>query len=92
MQHGVMFTLSACAMIVAGAAAAQEAGKADTAPPPVTTGGKPAADTQTPGKTATDAVTNPAQVPPSKGGAGTDAQPGPNSTNGGSAAQPAPAR
>lgn len=86
MQHGMMLALGACAVVMAGTASAEETGKPDTAPPPVTAGDKPAADTQNPGKTATDAVTNPAQVPPSKGGAGTDG------TVGGSAAQPAPAR
>jgi hypothetical protein len=53
-----------------GLAAAQE-----RTTPPAETAGKPAADTREPGKTATDAVTNPATVPPSEGAVGTGKPP-----------------
>ncbi|MHB2211610.1 hypothetical protein [Methylobacterium sp. CM6257] len=52
--------------------------------PRAETAGKPAADTQDPGKTATDAVTNPATVPPTEGAVGSgkppagSGSPGPN--------------
>ena len=42
--------------------------KAETAP-------KPAADTKDPGKTATEAVTNPASVPPTEGAVGSGKPP-----------------
>jgi hypothetical protein len=57
-----------------------------TAPAPRTeTAGKPAADTQDPGRTATEAVTHPSAVPPTEGAIGSGQPP-----NGGAA--PAPAR
>ena len=43
--------------------------------PKAETAGKPAADTQEPGKTATDAVTNPSAVPPTEGAVGTGKPP-----------------
>lgn len=45
------------------------------AAPKAETAGKPAADTQEPGKTATDAVTNPSAVPPTEGAVGTGEPP-----------------
>jgi hypothetical protein len=39
------------------------------------TAGKPAADTQDPGKTATEAVTHPSAVPPTEGAVGTGKPP-----------------
>jgi hypothetical protein len=52
--------------------------------PKTETAGKPAADTTEPGKTATDAVTNPATVPPTEGPVGTGKPP----ATGAPAAQP----
>ncbi|WP_342109203.1 hypothetical protein [Methylobacterium sp. SI9] len=46
--------------------------KTDT---PAETAGKPAADTRDPGKTATEAVTNPAAVPPTEGAVGSGKPP-----------------
>lgn len=43
--------------------------------PPAETAGKPAADTQDPGKTATEAVTHPSAVPPTEGAVGTGKPP-----------------
>lgn len=57
-----------------------------TPPAPRTeTAGKPAADTQDPGRTATEAVTHPSAVPPTEGAVGSGKPP-----DGGAA--PAPAR
>lgn len=45
------------------------------APPKTETAPKPAADTREPGKTATEAVTNPAAVPPTEGAVGSGKPP-----------------
>ncbi|MCJ2085981.1 hypothetical protein MKK88_08225 [Methylobacterium sp. E-005] len=45
------------------------------AEPRAETAGKPAADTRDPGKTATEAVTNPASVPPTEGAVGSGKPP-----------------
>jgi len=61
----------------------------ETADTPASAAPKPSADTKDPGKTATDAVTNPVVVPPAKGvdgstvppdSSGTGGQPTPGST------------
>jgi len=50
--------------------------KTETAPKPAAdTRDKPAADTREPGKTATEAVTNPAAVPPTEGAVGSGKPP-----------------
>ena len=72
-----------------GVAAAQQ-GTGTSAP--VRGGGNPAADTRTLGATATEAVTNPALVPPGAGPAGTGAPPGTGGTAGGPAALPSTGR
>jgi hypothetical protein len=43
--------------------------------PKAETAGKPAADTQDPGKTATEAVTHPSAVPPTEGAVGSGKPP-----------------
>lgn len=53
--------------LMAGSVPAYSAEGSDT---PVSTAPKPAADTKDPGKTATDAVTNPSTVPPATGTTG----------------------
>lgn len=74
-----------------GAASAQGTGGTGTSAP-VRGGGNPAADTRAPGATATEAVTNPALVPPGAGPAGTGAPPGTGGTAGGPAALPSSGR
>ncbi|MCJ2050408.1 hypothetical protein [Methylobacterium sp. J-070] len=70
------------ALLLAATAAGAPAAAQDrtgTAPEPkAETAGKPAADTVEPGKTATDAVTNPAAVPPTEGAVGTGKPPATN--------------
>ncbi|MGU3668285.1 hypothetical protein ACLBX9_29215 [Methylobacterium sp. A49B] len=72
-------TLLLAALTLAGAPALAQAqardGSAPGTAPKAETAGKPAADTQEPGKTATDAVTNPAAVPPTEGAVGTGKSP-----------------
>ncbi|GJE13163.1 MULTISPECIES: hypothetical protein [Methylobacterium] len=63
------------AVALAGLPAAAWAQEKTGAAPKSETAGKPAADTQEPGKTATDAVTSPSTVPPTEGAVGTGKPP-----------------
>ena len=65
--------LAAVAMACLPAAA--RAQDSSGAAPKTETAGKPAADTNEPGKTATDAVTHPSAVPPTEGAVGTGKSP-----------------
>lgn len=63
------------AATVAGLPAAAWAQDRTGAAPKAETAPKPAADTKDPGKTATEAVTNPATVPPTEGTVGSGKPP-----------------
>lgn len=66
-------------LLVAAVAGVPTSGFAEDrtgSPPPTETAPRPAADTTEPGRTATDAVTNPATVPPTEGQVGTGKPPG----------------
>ena len=73
------------------AALAQGAGVQESAEP-ARSAGNPAADTRSPGATATEAITDPAQVPAGSGPAGTGAPSGTRGKTGGPAASPGTGR
>ena len=77
------------ALVIAFCAVGAPAQAVESTDTPASAAPKPSADTKDPGKTATDAVTNPVVVPPAKGvdgsavppdGSGTSGQPIPGST------------
>ncbi|WP_267356311.1 MULTISPECIES: hypothetical protein [unclassified Methylobacterium] len=73
MNRSILALLIAAATLSGlSAARAQDRTGAD---PKAETATKPAADTRDPGKTATEAVTNPATVPPTEGAVGSGKPP-----------------
>ena len=85
-------TAAAFAAMLGGLGAAAAQGTPSEPPASVRDGGNPAADTRSPGATATDAITNPASVPPGAGPPGTGAPPGTGGTAGGPATSPGSGR
>lgn len=74
MNRSILALLLAAATLAGPPAAAQAQERPGT-PPKAETAAKPEADTKDPGKTATDAVTNPATVPPTEGAVGSGKSP-----------------
>ncbi|MCJ2072538.1 hypothetical protein MKK75_27735 [Methylobacterium sp. J-030] len=74
-MNRLILALLVAAATVTGLPAAARAQDRTGAAPKAETAGKPEADTKDPGKTATEAVTNPAAVPPTEGAVGSGKPP-----------------